>query len=410
MYYLKEKDDLRITNKKEKVAITPSEYDKESTHSYKKQNDFVRGINTLSMNAQRMYSYILFNLRNEITKMGVVDFSAKTVPSVDLHFSITDFCRTFHISPGGTSYSVFRDAIMELGRLHVVFDNGKSRFARITLFPVAMYEDGEFFISVEGMLVKVLADASKNFTLLTLEELKQFKNGYIWRLYELLKSFAYASKWETDTGVYRVQFLVSELRFLLGTSELCESTLKKMEKNNISLDYDAEFQLSVQANKSKYAEWRRFKEKLLDPACEEITKKTQFSLSYEVAERGQAGAIRKITFLFERKEYEASGESIERNENLIPLLEDFKEKTIREFLVLAGGNEQTVWNKYQLLKANSGVRNKVAWMKSAIKEDYRGELNKDEDKQGQSGDFSKFHQREYDYDQLELMLLTTQPG
>lgn len=398
-------EDIKITDAKRTVNIFPHE-NEEVSHSYKNYNDLIRGLNSLSMNAQKMYAYIMYNLRRELADNTYINMNAIEVPSVVLRFTVSDYCKAFNLSMGGSEYNTFKEVVYELNRMCVVFDDGKSKYARITVFPVARYDNGSFLVQVEGMLIKMLADASKNYTLLALEELAPFKNRHIWRLYELLKSYAYCHKWETQTGSFEKEFSLSELRFLIGTSELCADSKEKREKGDYHIIYDYELELSVRSGKTKHIEWRDFKKRILEPACKQITEYTQYSLRYEISARGPSGAVKNIKFYFEKKILLAQNEIAEENWSveLKELLASFNEKEINEFLRLAAGNEPFVIEKYKLYQATSGIKNKVAWMKSAIKGDYnkQHEINP---KKRTKNIFNDFEQREYDFDELEKILL-----
>mgnify|MGYP000624058584 CR=1 FL=1 len=100
-------------------------------------------------------------------------------------------------------------------------------------------------IKFEPEIKDYIYDLKANFTMLNIPMMLSFRSGWSYRLYELLSSRAYHSKYDKETGnVFHIKYGVSEIKLHLGTVQIKDDKGKinrdiqrELEKKEIDYDY-----------------------------------------------------------------------------------------------------------------------------------------------------------------------------
>lgn len=86
-------------------------------------------------------------------------------------------------------------------------------------------------IKFEPEIKDYIYDLKANFTMLNIPMMLSFRSGWSYRLYELLSSRAYHTKYDKETGnVFHIKYGVSEIKLHLGTVQI------KDDKGKINRD------------------------------------------------------------------------------------------------------------------------------------------------------------------------------
>lgn len=174
-------------------------------------------------------------------------------------FSISDFCKICGIDAGsGKNYAMLKSTIKEIAdkSLWVTLDNGKETLLRWIEKPYINEKSGTIQIRLDKDMKPYLIQLQSNFTQYELFWTLQFKKKYTVRLYELIKSIHY-NELETYEKIYDLD----ELRILLDATN--------------------------------HKTFQHFKDRVLEPAVEEINTLSDKIVIYEPIKYGKVvGRIR----------------------------------------------------------------------------------------------------------------------
>ncbi len=304
-------------------------------------------------------------------------------------------------------------------------DPEKGYFDYVTLITRTTYEDGDFRIEWNRHLKPYLKDISSNFTVLNIQTMLSFKSVYSFRLFELLKSQCYTSKYRHNTGgEYIIEYSLAELKLNLGVVNAEEIGVQKELKKKKTPDYDK----AVNVAKDRlYETWKDFKKYVVSVACDEITEKTDMDISYEPIKEGRGAKVTSIIFRVRYK-------NTDNTENISKTQRSAKKQTKEgsaetdKFAVIAkvtrliqeelpaadivsicnAGNYdyEKISSVYALAKKAKNVKSLTGFMISGIRNNYSEPIvcNK---KATDCKDYKKFEQRTYNFTELEKELLTT---
>lgn len=248
--------------------------------------------------------------------------------------------------------------------------DGPLKVAWISAFK---HYEGEGVIELEfsPYLKPYLLQLKSRFTSYSLKNAIQLKSGYSLRIYELLKQYAFIGE--------RV-FELSDLRYILAIE-------------------DEEYPL--------YADFKRY---IIKQAQKEINLKTDISFDFEEIKTGKKVTsikfiISSASVLSEVAVTNYGTGCIPQNIDSIKLLQAIIEENLTELelasvLNAANGNVALIKEKYEIAKGTSNIKNIVAWLISAVKNDFKQPVGKKD-----SGHFNNFDQRNTDFDSLEKKLL-----
>lgn len=310
----------------------------------------------------------------------------------------TDFIKAFGYKEGNSFvYDSLERAGKELITLFAYVPSisaGRGRkktpWSVINLIEKSTYGNGVLEVIFTSSAAEYIHFPGKYYTRLDLYDVSQFETLSSSRLFELLKSKAYEKKWESEDhvpGVYTLNMGISELRFTINTTDI---TTKVASELHGSDNFDKAMELSLPED-IRYEDWRKFKSRILDPAIDEINSKTDLHVTYDVDRKGKGGKATGITFTININGEVACTENVV-GEDFIPeseiALEDkiFEDNCHRnkELFIGSGLSDMDILNifkaadndydkvkaAYDLSKKQKKINNLVAWMITAIKNDY----------------------------------------
>lgn len=296
----------------------------------------------------------------------------------------------------------------------VMEDRENNKFMILNIVQTALYDNGRFTIKYNSDLERYLYGLQQNFTKLSLPVMMSFKSVYSFRLYELLKSKAYYPRDKKRAeNLFRITFSVSELKLDLGAVNSSYDRVQRVLKSS-SPDYDK----AVEAAREKtFARWGDFKDRVIDVAVKEINSLPEacMNVSYELGKSGRGGKVYEVAFIV--RLINTAAELVEPDvifkdvltaemsvvEKIDSLLEDedMRVKDIKAIAIAAGNDYSRVENAYTVYrKQKVKAANFTGWMIAAIQNGYK------ESKKFSANSFNDFEQNTYDFDQLELELLS----
>lgn len=296
----------------------------------------------------------------------------------------------------------------------VMEDRENNKFMILNIVQTALYDNGRFTIKYNSDLERYLYGLQQNFTKLSLPVMMSFKSVYSFRLYELLKSKAYYPRDKKRAeNLFRITFSVSELKLDLGAVNSSYDRVQRVLKSS-SPDYDK----AVEAAREKtFARWGDFKDRVIDVAVKEINSLPEacMNVSYELGKSGRGGKVYEVAFIV--RLMNTAAELVEPDvifkdvltaemsvvEKIDSLLEDedMRVKDIKAIAIAAGNDYSRVENAYAIYrKQKVKAANFTGWMIAAIQNGYK------ESKKFSGNSFNDFEQNTYDFDQLEMELLS----
>lgn len=292
-------------------------------------------------------------------------------------------------------------------------------FDYISVVDRARYENGVFSIFYNSDVKEYLSDFKANFTVLELPTMLKFKNVYSFRLYELLSSKSYYRKGipqKLKTQIFKIEFNLSELKLNMGVVNAELDIVRKELNNKQAPDFDKAVEKSPE---KKFNTWYEFKRGVLDVAIKEINTKTDMKVNFHALKGGRGAKVYGVEFIVD-----LTGKNVEAIENvLIPkkemteddkldfiveakiLLKEFSTKDVRVICKESGYDFVKLENAYKLLKKQKNIENLTGWMLQCLKDNYEDNINKIDISNTKNNGFNNFHQRTYDFDELEKELL-----
>ena len=162
-----------------------------------------------------------------------------------------------------------------------------------------------------------------------------------------------------------------------------------------------------------YKNFADFKRAVLDVAQVELNASNDISFTYKTHKTGRR--ITNVKFFVEKKEKDNNIpkeiiDTTDKNTQLISSIREFVKESITdgdilELLKLSKDNVDKIKEKYLIMKRQKYVDDIMAWMKSAIRKDYKPKVSK-----ASQGTFNSYNQRKYNFDNLEKNLLGTGSG
>lgn len=290
-------------------------------------------------------------------------------------------------------------------------------FDYISVIDRARYENGVFSIFYNSDVKEYLSDFKANFTVLELPTMLKFKNVYSFRLYELLSSKSYYRKGipkEQKTQVFKIDFNLSELKLDMGIVNAELDVVRKELNNKQAPNFDRAVEKSPE---KKFNTWYEFKRGVLDVAIKEINLKTDMKVSFSPLKGGRGAKVYGVEFIvdltgrnvdviesrLESKHELSDDDKLDFIVDAKILLKDFSTKDVRVICEKSGYDLDKIKNAYSLLRKQNKVTNATGWMIACLQGDYK--IDNWDNSGSIKNQFGNFHQREYDYDQLEMKLL-----
>lgn len=288
---------------------------------------------------------------------------------------------------------IYRDlkklATLITGRTMLIED-GRGNFMSFAIVPNATYIDGVFTITFNNALKPHIFGLSGCYTTLELSMISTFLSNSSFRIYELLKKDAY--KIPRGKGAYtEVEYNLAELRFMIGLANSESATAKRILSDmGRNIDWD-ELLERLDPRDKKYVEWRDFNRRVLIPAQEELSEKSDLRFEYYPIKDGRK--TKRIRFrIFSnvpkntkelkeaskvlRESFEKSREKTEYTEEQLELFDEFvghNKLTVDDIdLILRKANydAELVRAAIKLADKQSHLVNYVGWIIKCIVDDY----------------------------------------
>ena len=317
------------------------------------------------------------------------------------------------------------------GKTIGIVDPDSKMFDFIAIITRARYENSKFMVRFANEIEDYIIKLEKNFTYLPKQLMMSFDKEYSFKLYEVLKSYAFYPRNYTGIkqGIFKINLNLAELKLTLGIVNSNLEEVKRVLKNGSNPDYEKAVDKSPE---KMYASWSEFKRKILDKSIDEINKKTDIRVEYSPVTAGRGGKVVSIDFTICLKKYEqenATPVTLSKEKDILePQLSDtdkfifwtnvmtlfekenLKIDEIQMISELSYYNMDTLKKVKEILDTQKNdIENVVGWIRTAIINNYELKPQKKEssNKKTKKNSFTNFPQRDYDYDELEKVLLTT---
>ena len=253
-------------------------------------------------------------------------------------------------------------------------DEQAQSFSFINLIQKAEYREGAFTVVFTNESKALLYDLKSNFTSMSIDTLFSFKTNHAYRLYEILKVHEY--KIGNNNKPVEIVYPLSDLKLQLNCINT-EGKKVKIELMKPHPNYDKI--VNDLDTEKKFESWYEFKRRVLEKAIKEINQTTELNISYAPIRTGRGGKTTAVRFYLQRKIVEKNNtvESKEttRSEMVGKVKELIKDvnlsrKDCISLLKASDNNLDKIETAYELAKKQEDIVNFVAWMISAIKNEY----------------------------------------
>lgn len=253
-------------------------------------------------------------------------------------------------------------------------DEQAQSFSFINLIQKAEYQEGAFTVVFTNESKALLYDLKSNFTSMSIDTLFSFKTNHAYRLYEILKVHEY--KIGNNNKPVEIVYPLSDLKLQLNCINT-EGKKVKIELMKPHPNYDKI--VNDLDTEKKFESWYEFKRRVLEKAIKEINQTTELNISYAPIRTGRGGKTTAVRFYLQRKIVEKNNtvESKEttRSEMVGKVKEIIKDvnlsrKDCISLLKASDNNLDKIETAYELAKKQEDIVNFVAWMISAIKNEY----------------------------------------
>lgn len=331
---------------------------------------------------------------------------------------------------GGGIYKQLEKAAKSMtGQTIGMSDPENERFEYISVIIRASYEKGVFTIEYNPHIKKYIKDIKSNFSYLNISLMLSFKSNASFRLYELLRSKAFYKKGavKLPDDVFKVSFLLSELKLNLGVINANLDKVRNVLDDSANPDYDKAAMVSPEKTLEN---WIDFRNRCLDVAVNEINEISDMLVSYDTERCGYGGRVHAVNFYVKYRHVNKEEEESDKVESLseemkLEFLEKvsdlinipLKIKDLRAICEAADYDFNKINTAYQIVNSSkTPIDNFVGYMISAIKKEYAEPITVEapidptkKPTRRRVNKFNNFSQRDYDYEQLEMMLLNTSP-
>lgn len=253
-------------------------------------------------------------------------------------------------------------------------DEQAQSFSFINLIQKAEYREGSFTVVFTNESKALLYDLKSNFTSMSIDTLFSFKTNHAYRLYEILKVHEY--KIGDNNKPVEIVYPLSDLKLQLNCINT-EGKKVKIELMKPHPNYDKI--VNDLDTEKKFESWYEFKRRVLEKAIKEINQTTELNISYVPIRTGRGGKTTAVRFYLQRKVVEKintiESDETTRSEMVGKVKEiikdvDLSRKDCISLLKASDNNLDKIKTAYELAKKQEDIVNFVAWMISAIKNEY----------------------------------------
>lgn len=302
---------------------------------------------------------------------------------------------------------------------NVIFSN-KGFHETVSLITACAYDEDTRMVFVkfsdEEKIQNHLYGLKGNYTVLSYKKMMQFKTNYASRMYEIVKSRIDYEEAKTKVIKPRYEFTynIAHLKYMIGVLNPFYSgeTIKMLGVSNP--DYDATAELIKGEGMPK---WYDFKRNCLEKCKKEINAITEFNFDYDAGKpKGRGGKIVDVTLYVERKEplVELSNNLL-TEDDVFDLIDQIRElltvklssANIKELLKIADYDIDKVkaaigaYNDYKE-ELDDYPDRAMGYLVKALKEGWKA---KPEKTPIIKNNFNNFSQNQYDFDELEQLLV-----
>ena len=297
----------------------------------------------------------------------------------------------------------------------IVEDKDNEQFIIMNLINIVEYRRGKLTIKFEPESTNLIMNLQSNYTKLNIKYYCKLSNVYAMRLYEIFKSKLFG-----DINSLVITYGINDLKLTIGmiqsNSEINDAIINGMSTELAVAKYYKGDELNITCNFIR----------ALDTAVDEINSITDIYVEYNTIKCSKTGKIEKIGFNVINKSMlqniEVEPEDIKpqltdnkpSEDEIIDILVELRVNInglsttqIRQLLEYANYDKDKVLEKYELSKKKENIKDLMAWLVSAIQEDFKSSYV-DENKKPKNK-FNDFNQRNYtkeEIDELEKHLLT----
>lgn len=298
--------------------------------------------------------------------------------------------QVLHVT-GNAMGTYLKDVATSLAGRTMFIESPDGSFKCMSLVGVVSYQSGSgtMEIKFEPEIKDYIYDLKANFTMLNMPMMLSFRSGWSYRLYELLISRAYHTKYDKDTGnVFHIKYGVSEIKLHLGTVQIKDDKGKinrdiqrELEKKDI--DYDYIVNELVHEKLKSFDKWCDFKRRVLDVAVNEINEKSDIHVEYDLMRSGRGGKIYGIDFEVTRKDNTVEPTIKEDNpiptdaelDDMVDMVMDIIDEKIKTsqakaLLKAADYDISKIEYAYQLACKQEEIHNLIGWLTAAIQNNY----------------------------------------
>ena len=283
---------------------------------------------------------------------------------------------------GNAMGTYLKDVATSLAGRTMFIESADGSFKCMSLVGVVSYESGSgtMEIKFEPEIKDYIYDLKANFTMLNIPMMLSFRSGWSYRLYELLSSRAYHTKYDKETGnVFHIKYGVSEIKLHLGTVQI------KDDKGKINRDIQRELEKKEIDYDYIVNELVHEKLKSFDKWCDvnEINEKSDISVKYDLMRSGRGGKIYGIDFEVTKKdmtveptlEEEVPTPADAELDDLIDKVMDIIDEKIKisqakALLKVANYDINKIEYAYELACKQENIKNLIGWLTAAIQNGY----------------------------------------
>lgn len=362
----------------------------------KKANQLITGKHKISAVEQKIFNLSLAKVKFD-KKLGrpVAELTVKEMRE------ILD-CK------GNSIYRHIQNLSHTLRDRTIIINNLENdEYLMIGLINIVEYRNGVMKLKFEPECTDLVLNLKSNYTKLDLSLYKKLNNIYAMRLYEIFKSKIYRSE-----DSLSLTYGINNLKLTIGMIQINDDIHKALIRGE-----DIEEAVERSNAIDSFNNTGSFK-RALDSAVGEINDITDIYVEYNDIKEGKGGKIRAICFTVtdksklkkikvksndvkpQPKEIIPSEEEI--LESIIELklsINELKPIQIKKLLECANYDKDKVLEKYKLAKQKGNVNDLMAWLVSAIKDDFKSPSNNNKVKP--KNKFHDFSQREYTQEQLD---------
>ena len=371
-------------------------------------------------------------------------YRCQQIGNRSVSFTANDLKTLLHLDDNSYIYTQLKTIASHLIDHKFYIEESRSKWAFYSFFEAAEYENGTMRLTLSEAAYRHITALQTNYTSMELPVLLSFgiekdkpnRQNFSLRIYELMKTYLFHVTEARPT--YRCRYFLQDLKLSIGAISPDDPGVRDaIIKNPGNYTIDLNKYASKKEN-SSYSRWTDFDRRVLRVAADECNKSTDIYIEYSPVRSGKGGKVTEVIFTISKNPNYVS-EKVKDIKPDITLVEQVHEmlggkvrtKTIMKLLSAAGNDIERIRRAALIAsKQQDTIRNLSGFLLKAIQEEWEYDdmtgnypmkfgLMKEigtENKKRRLGTkivksrnaFNNFEQNEYDFEQLELDLLSNQ--